>query len=340
MTFAHIPVHGFEISRARLVEIRDSVFSRVSPRSVVVERTKEVYVTYNEMTINALEAVYATDGSHLFISCNRILNRPISPECSRTTTTTTTTTTSTTTTTPTPIMDLDAPLGSKGRHDESEKSDSGISGEMIGGIVIGVLVVVALVLIFVLFNRRRQLQKPVDSTTPEEKPEKTTTTVTSTSAETGPAEEKEALLAVEEKDVVGEPSVPDEIEEVDIRPKFASPIWIDEIQKNKIFNRQKSLLSEESIKDLSNESHLKQVDEEPASESAFTPPPPPPELPTEVDENVVASEPTEETPEPENSNTESDEDRDINGSVQPEPEHVQDETIESPTKSKIVETDI
>jgi hypothetical protein len=44
---------------------------------VVVEKTKEVYVSFNEMTINALEVVYATDGSHLFISCNRILNRLI-----------------------------------------------------------------------------------------------------------------------------------------------------------------------------------------------------------------------------------------------------------------------
>jgi hypothetical protein len=65
---------------------------------VVVEKTKEVYVSFNEMSINALEAVYATDGSHLFISCNRILNRPISPECSKVTTTIPTTTTTTTTT--------------------------------------------------------------------------------------------------------------------------------------------------------------------------------------------------------------------------------------------------
>ena len=233
-------------------------------------------------------------------------------------------------------MDHDGPLGSKGRHDESERSDSGISGEMIGGIVIGVLVVVALVLIFALFNRRRQLQKPVDPIEPEEKPEKTTT-VTSTSAETGPAEEKEALLAVEENDVPAEPNAPDNVDEVDLRPKFASPIWIDEIQKNKIFNRQKSLLSEESIKDLSNEPHLNQVEEEPAAESAFTPPPP---LPAEVNGDDVASEPTEEVPEPENSNTESDEDRDVIGPVEPEPEQVRDETVGSPVKPKVVETDI
>jgi hypothetical protein len=125
-------------------------------------------------------------------------------------------------------MDHDGPLGSKGRHDDAAKTEAGLSGEMIGGIVIGILVVIALVLIFALFNRRRQSQKPVDPTATEDKPEKPTTTMTSTSAETAPPEEKEALLADVEKDV--EKSLPDEADDVDLRPKFASPIWIDEIQ--------------------------------------------------------------------------------------------------------------
>jgi hypothetical protein len=94
--------------------------------------------------------------------------------------------------------------------------------------VIGILVVIALVLIFALFNRRRQSQKPVDPTATDDKPEKPTTTMTSTSAETAAPEEKEALLADVEKDV--EKSLPDEADDVDLRPKFASPIWIDEIQ--------------------------------------------------------------------------------------------------------------
>ena len=36
-------------------------------------------------------------------------------------------------------------------------------------------------------------------------------------------------------------------------PKFAAPIWMEEIQKNKIFNRQKRLLSEDKLRDLSDE---------------------------------------------------------------------------------------
>ena len=128
-------------------------------------------------------------------------------------------------------------------------------------------------------------------------------------------EEKEALLAVAEKDVEKEPvhdgnHVVDDDEEVELRPKFASPIWIDEIQKNKIFNRQKSLLSEESFKDLSNETHLKPVDEEqPTTESVSANP----------ETDISASEQQHQTDEAvENSNTESDEDRDANKPVEAE----------------------
>ena len=39
-------------------------------------------------------------------------------------------------------------------------------------------------------------------------------------------------------------------EDDDKGPKFASPIWLEEIQRNKIFNRQKSLLSEDRLADL------------------------------------------------------------------------------------------
>ena len=86
--------------------------------------------------------------------------------------------------------------------------------------------------------------------------------VTDTSGLTPDAssEEKEKLLAADRADVADKAGEADgekdeEEEEADLRPKFASPIWIDEIQKNKIFNRQKSLLSEESFKDLAANGH-------------------------------------------------------------------------------------
>lgn len=91
-TFAHIPRRGFDVSRALSLNIRNSKFLNVVPQSIVVEKTKEVTVVRNEMSFNAFEVVYAKDGSHLMISCNRLFGKPISPECSRLPITTTTTT--------------------------------------------------------------------------------------------------------------------------------------------------------------------------------------------------------------------------------------------------------
>ena len=60
-------------------------------------------------------------------------------------------------------------------------------------------------------------------------------------------------------------------DEDDGKPRFASPIWLQEIHSNKIFNRQKSLLSEDKLKQLAEEEPL----------------PPPPPLPEEEPESAV-----------------------------------------------------
>ena len=83
------------------IRFRQSTFLRLSPHSVVVDKTKKVTVVKNVMSVNAIEAVYAKDGSHLMISCNRLVGQPVSPECTWTTPTSTTTTT---TTTPKPFL--------------------------------------------------------------------------------------------------------------------------------------------------------------------------------------------------------------------------------------------
>ena len=100
-TFAHVPIRGFTVSRAKSVEIQNSYFSRIARKSIVVDKTNEVLVAHNQMTINALEVVVAKDGSRLSIACNRLLNQSPSPECMTTTTPATTSTTTTTTTTDT-----------------------------------------------------------------------------------------------------------------------------------------------------------------------------------------------------------------------------------------------
>lgn len=235
-TFAHIPRRGFEISRARILDIRDSSFLRISSQSVVVEQTKEVKVLKNEMAVNALEAVYAKDGSHLIISCNRLLNHPVSPECSRTTTTTTTTT-------PPPYLYQDN-LREKGKGENgSSGGRESIVAELIGGVVAGIVVITALILFFLCAVKRRRKD--------EQQPQQPQTIIIHVPAE--PKEDKKEEKKTEdskESDLLLGPEDLDGDDDEEEEKHKARPVWLEEIQKNRIFNKQKSLLSEEGLKEI------------------------------------------------------------------------------------------
>lgn len=201
------------------------------------------------MTINALEVVYATDGSHLFISCNRILNRPISPECSKPTippSTTTTTTTSTTTTTtsmlpPIHKMGSDGALGAGYPSGVESKGHGSISGELVGGIIVGVIIIVGMVLLFLFMQRRSQESKT------SHEPLATEMTDCGRPPPVAPPMPPEPP---EREPLTNGFSVSRHTDNEENQPKFSAPIWIEEIQKNRIFNKQKKLLSEEKLKVL------------------------------------------------------------------------------------------
>ena len=55
--------------------------------------------------------------------------------------------------------------------------------------------------------------------------------------QTSPEPERESLIQSEEMHHIIEAS----------KPKFSSPVWLDEIQNNKIFNKQKSINKEEEL---------------------------------------------------------------------------------------------
>lgn len=238
--FSHVPRRGFEVSVARKLNIKDCSFLSLSPQSIVVEKTKEVIVLGNEMTMNALDVVYAKDGSHLMISCNRILNHPVSPECSKTTTTSTTTTT----TTKLPVVLMNNRENLK----EDSDKETGFLPELIGGIVGGIVLILVIVFVFLILARRRRRPKTetvleVQSVQVENDVEK---------GNDDPKESDSLLLGEEAENE----------DEVEMRPKFSAPIWLEEIQQNRIFNKQKSLLSEEGLKDLvENKAEKVEVDE-------------------------------------------------------------------------------
>ena len=320
-TFAHIPTNGIAVSRAKILNIRDSKFVRVSEASVTVEDTKEVTVVKNEMSKNALEVIVAKDGSHLMISCNREFGKPESPECSKKKFTTTTTTT---TTTIPPFLVNQGNLRESEREKDRSMETAGISAELIGGIIAGllvILIIISLFICFVLIKKKRKRDTDDAEVLPLDTDAKKTT-------EKGEKEEKEELLEkTDDKlpDVL--PPEPDlDLDDEDGRARFVSPIWLEEIQKNKIFNRQKSLLSEEGLKEIAEgkkepsgggqnngdeQPHLKK-----SGKKAHAPPPPAKPLSSNVNSSPkqTTSVVVEEEEIKESSRTESDEELEMKNS--------------------------
>ena len=70
-TFSHLPPSSVVVEKTNKVTIKDCIFLRMYPSSITVSQTKMVEVINNEISINAIKAVSTSDGSHLFISCNR-----------------------------------------------------------------------------------------------------------------------------------------------------------------------------------------------------------------------------------------------------------------------------
>ena len=228
------------------------------------------------MTIDALKVVYAQDSSHILIRCNRLLGKAPTPECTWVTTTTSTTTTTTTTTTTittlrTPTTSLISEAVINDGHEAANKN--GHVGEIIGGVISGILAIVAIILL-ILFLKQRQKHHDVENANQNKKEIQEEKIPLANGGEDSQAAQKVALLPAASKSTSVEAGTGEDTfvlgEEVDIeddssRPRFSSPIWLQEIHSNKIFNRQKSLLSEDKLKNL--------VEEEPL--------PPPPPLPEE-----------------------------------------------------------
>ena len=278
-TFAHVPPRGLEISRANLLDIRESKFLRISRKAIVVDKIKEVSVVGNEMTVNAFVVVYAKDGSHLVISCNRLLDQQPSTDCTTTTSTTTTTTTTTkvptttTTTRPAVYVDGRGAIGAPGTSEKtsSDKPESFVAAhmtEIIGGAVGGLLVITIILLVLILMRQRKRKEESSNGggkalnggiesgsgvggggLAPENGHG------VGVGVGTGPslmpvATEETPPDSPEHKETDSLLESTQEEEYDEDKPKFTSPIWLEEIQKNKIFNRQKSLLSEDRLADL------------------------------------------------------------------------------------------
>jgi len=261
--FTHIPLPGLEISQADKLVIQDNYFHRISAGSITVKSAKEVEVINNQFSLNAIQVVRSSEGSRLYISCNRLLGEVQSPECVTTSTTAvvrpttpTPTTTSSTTTLSSTTRSTTARMTTEKTKDfkislldsHNVPTQNALSEELLIGLVVGVavLVLILLVVVIILCCKRKQTRaKAVNDVKDDtekldilaEKEEDKDSGNDSDEVQTSPEPERESLIQSEEMHHIIEAS----------KPKFSSPVWLDEIQNNKIFNKQKSINKEEEL---------------------------------------------------------------------------------------------
>jgi len=261
--FTHIPLPGLEISQADRLVIQDNYFHRISAGSITVKSAKEVEVINNQFSLNAIQVVRSSEGSRLYISCNRLLGEVQSPECVTTSTTAivrsttpTPTTTSSTTTLSSTTRSTTARMTTEKTKDfkislldsHNVPTQNALSEELLIGLVVGVavLVLILLVVVIILCCKRKQTRaKAVNDVKDDtekldilaEKEEDKDSGNDSDEVQTSPEPERESLIQSEEMHHIIEAS----------KPKFSSPVWLDEIQNNKIFNKQKSINKEEEL---------------------------------------------------------------------------------------------
>jgi len=220
-------------------------------------------VINNQFSLNAIKVVRSSEGSRLYISCNRLLGEVQSPECVTTSTTaivpptTPTTTTSTTTSSPTTHSTTTVKMTTERTRDfeialldsQNVPTQNALSEELLIGLVVGVavLILILLVVVIILCCKRKQTRakaavNDVKDDTEKldilaDKDEDKDSGNDSDEIQTSPEPERESLIQTEEMQHIIEAA----------KPKFSSPVWLDEIQNNKIFNKQRSINKEEEL---------------------------------------------------------------------------------------------
>jgi hypothetical protein len=207
-------------------------------------------VVNNQFNINAIQVVKTNEGSSLYISCNRLLGVPSSPEC-----------VSTSTLQPSPVsmvstpstiattisMSTLPPITTNTILSESHSSE--VSLELLIGLVVGVCVlfIVLFFIVMYLCCKRKKKVKSKEKEIDEEKVE----IVTEKDADKDSGNNSgDGLEESEEKDSLLMPETPEEEPEHLVeasKPRFSSPIWLDEIHNNKIFNKQRSIINTDNL---------------------------------------------------------------------------------------------
>jgi len=251
--FEHIPLPGMVLTQTDRLTVENSVFKRIAAQAISVDTTiRNLKVVNNEFNINAVKVVKTTAGDHLYISCNRLLGQPSSPECvSMAAPPPSPSPVPISTSPPQPALSPPSPSPPL-----PERRSSLVSLELVIGIVAGVggvLLLLLLTLILICCRRRKEKER---EKVKEDKEEGDTATVVdndsgnNTAESCSDCEERKSLLTpLENKEEEEEEKVVDEeagLVEAQ-KPKFRSPLWLEDIHTNRLFNKQKSILTEETL---------------------------------------------------------------------------------------------
>jgi len=251
-TFAHIPRRGLRTSRTDKLEIKDSIFQRVYPMSVVAEKTKVIEVMNNQFSVNAIQVISYKDGSSVFISCNRLLGDYIKPECFTTPAVSTTSTTTTTTTTRTAITTTQTIVTTTKQPAEKPAKFGVLLFTILLILLCLVILVLALVVLALCYTNWARIKKEILELT------------------TGlpPLESKDddELLSVQMIPEPPPPPPPVQLETLlnhknSTKHQLFTPVWMDEIQNNKIFNKQKSINEDLKVNDRCSPAKQKEADD-------------------------------------------------------------------------------
>ena len=253
-TFSHLPPSSLVIKKTSKVIIRDCIFLRMYPSSITVSQTKRVEVVHNELSLNAIKAVSTSDGSHLFISCNRwsvssllcrkssysvptrLLGDPVAPECLPTTTTTSSTTTTTEVVADMMAETSSSPSSAVLSHLQTSQQEAGVTVETLVGVVTGALVILSVLVVIILallvrkHNYLAKCSRSQDYILHSEGP---------VQASSIPAPHPLPVSPLYTPDLAKISRLGGE------RLVVTGPVWLDEIQNNPIFNRQRHKLTEE-----------------------------------------------------------------------------------------------
>lgn len=312
--FERLPKKGLDFSRIRKVNIDNTTFRNVSPQSISIEKVRKATIANNQMNLDSKDVVQVKDKSRVIVSCNRFINQRIDPECTKTTTKPKVETT-------TPGYKYRPNYNNiyvTEREPEFGKTREELWNELIIGIIAGAMIILISILVIICMvlltkRKRRRLcesRRPSTAMVIDEvrgghhgMEEERAGAISMTTEESMSVdeekkeeeqkkEEQKSLIKEEEDEfklgkevnIVEDPVVADDEDEDDEKPKFVTPVYLEEIQKNKIFTQQKSLLDRKRRAPL------------------------PPQMPAQIPKPPVVTKAEAEDPMGESSRTESEED--------------------------------